>query len=53
MSIKAIPNGGIVATGKGVDYMRLASLRGMFRLEMQGMKELEPIIQKENQSDTV
>lgn len=87
MSIKAIPNGGTVATGTGVDYMRLASLRGMLRLEAVGMKssigpvrpkiakefglkprapfadfinavqakmkELEPIIQKENQSDTV
>lgn len=87
MSIKAIPNGGTVATGKGVDYMRLASLRGMLRLEMQGMKsrlgplrpkiaaefglkprapfrdfivavqtkmnELLPIIEKENQSESL
>ena len=51
MSIKAIPNGGTVATGKGVDYMRLASLRGMLRLEAVGMKSsigpVRPKIAKE------
>lgn len=32
------PGGGFTATGEGVNYVRLASLRGMLRLESKGMK---------------
>lgn len=38
MGIKTIPNGGSIATGAGVTYMRLASLRGMLRMEKVGLK---------------
>ena len=38
MSIKSMPGGGTIATGEGVSYMRLATLRGMLRLESVGMK---------------
>jgi hypothetical protein len=38
MGIKSIQGGGTVATGTGVSYVRLASLRGMLRMEKVGMK---------------
>lgn len=38
MSIKSTPGGGTVATGTGIGYVRLATLRGMLRLESVGMK---------------
>ena len=38
MIMKSTEGGGVIATGAGVSYMRLASLRGMLRLERVGMK---------------
>lgn len=38
MGIKSIAGGGTVATGEVVSYVRLASLRGMLRMEKAGMK---------------
>ena len=38
MSITKTANGGFVATGKAVDYVRLASIKGMVKLESVGMK---------------
>jgi hypothetical protein len=38
MGIERTPDGGFVATGKGIDAVRLMSLRGMLRLEKLGMK---------------
>ena len=38
MGIKSMQGGGTIATGKGIEYVRLASLRGMLRLEQVGMK---------------
>jgi hypothetical protein len=38
MGIQTIAGGSTIATGAGVDYVRLASLRGMLRMEKVGMK---------------
>ena len=38
MIMKSTEGGGVIATGAGVGYVRLASLRGMLNLESKGLK---------------
>ena len=38
MGIQAIPGGGTICTGKGVEVFHLLSLRGAIRLEAKGLK---------------
>jgi hypothetical protein len=38
MIMKSTEGGGVIATGAGVGYVRLASLRGMLKMEKVGLK---------------